>query len=130
MVSNDYYEIKHDKTSNRSQLAIKGFWRSPDVAPDYLNDWKRILAEMKLGSTVLASATGMKAPPPAEVSAIHQQVQETCLASGLSKITEVVSPVITGLSTSRIYRKRGLVAVKRQFRDINRAITWLDPEKE
>lgn len=129
-MSNDYYELQYDGTANRIHCSVKGFWRSPGVVPGYLDDWKKLLARVKPGFTVLANATGMTVLPPLEVRALHEQVEELCLEKGLSKIGEVVSAAVIEPSTSKIYRQHELVAVKKQFRDITRAITWLNSTGE
>ncbi|MCP4675317.1 MAG: hypothetical protein GY854_07390 [Deltaproteobacteria bacterium] len=123
IAKNDYYSVGVDEKKNRVYLAVKGFWKDPQVAPNYIDDIKKAADSVKSGYTIVANLTDMKAPTP-EVGAVHMAAQEMLVNAGLSKTAEIVSSKLLQLSVDRYAETSGMD--KMVFDDQVKAEKWLD----
>jgi len=132
-IKNERYEMRYNRAKNRVYFKIVGFWSRPEVVPNYVQDWKRLLTDVKPGYTILTDATEMAAPPDEVVKHVHVPAQQVVMKAGVSKIAEVVSRPVTQLSVQRMARESGMASYKREFNDRVEAEKWLDeavvPEK-
>jgi len=60
---NKYYKIGVSPEKNRVYFKIIGFWKSVEIVPDYLNDWKKATSLLARGFTLVTDATEMKTHP-------------------------------------------------------------------
>ena len=66
----DLYTLSVDSLKNRIYFVPVGFWESPTVVPEYLDDWKETLDSIEDGFTILADLRRLKTAPP-EVAELH-----------------------------------------------------------
>ena len=83
------YVISVSPEKNRAYLKIIGFWRGPEVVPDYIKDWTKAMSLLNKGFTLLTDASEMKTHP-ASVRPLHEQAQALLLKAGVSKVAEVL----------------------------------------
>lgn len=120
--------MHYDAAKNRVYLKIIGFWKDPDAVPNYIQDWEKILAQVKQGYTILTDATEMVAPSEEVVQQKHVPAQQAVMRAGVSKIAEVVARPITKLSVQHMARESGMAAYKQEFNDAVEAEKWLDEQ--
>lgn len=83
-----FYSIKADTTKNRIYYTIIGTWKSPSDVPNYLEDIKKAIRQIKPGFTILTDLTHAKTAMP-EMKKLHEQAQSILISAGLSNVAEV-----------------------------------------
>jgi len=123
---NEYYEIEVDREKNRSYSKYKGYWKSVDVVPNYLEDCSRELARrLKPGYTTVVDLREMKIPPP-EVMELFLEAQKIDEDAGFSKSARIVSAPLEQLASKRISTEANVKEKSREFNSIEEAEAWLD----
>lgn len=117
------YEISVDKAKNRVYLRIIGFWRSPEVVPEYINDWKRAVAVVDKGFTLLTDATEMKIHPGA-VRELHGQAQALIISKGVKKVAELQADKSSEIQLNGVSKETQMP--KKNFTSKKEAEKWLD----
>ena len=117
------YEISVSKQKNRAYLRIIGFWRNPEQVADYLEDWKKTVAVLKPGFTLLTDAREMKIHPAA-VRKVHEQAQAFIIQSGILKVAELQQDKIAEMQLDGVSSDTNMP--KRNFNDPKEAERWLD----
>ena len=120
---NDFYTIKVSIPKNRTYLKIKGFWRHPDLVPDYLDDWNNAMSYLEKGFTLRTDASEMKTHPQS-VAPLHEQAQAILIKNGVSKVAEILSDEIAALQLNAVAKKTNFP--KENFQDLEAAEKWLD----
>ncbi|MCP4605724.1 MAG: hypothetical protein GY847_35255 [Proteobacteria bacterium] len=124
ITQNEYYKIEINEDKNRVYFRIQGFWKSPAVVPNFLNDWETTIGCLKPGFTIVSDLTEMK-PPAVSLSNIHEQAQCMLVAAGLSKTAEIISEtVLLELQLKRYAGKSSMK--KKEFSVLEEAEAWLD----
>ncbi|SHH62027.1 hypothetical protein SAMN04488109_4672 [Chryseolinea serpens] len=117
------YKIAVSPEKNRAYLTIVGFWRSPEVVPDYLPDWTKAVSKLKSGFTLLTDAREMKTHPQ-EVRKLHEQAQATLLKGGVRKVAELVKDDVAEMQLDAVAKTTQFP--KKNFRSAEEAEKWLD----
>lgn len=123
IAENPYYILSAAPDKNRAYLKIIGFWRNLEVVSSYLDDWKKTLASVKPGFTLLTDATEMKTHPQ-ELRKLHEDAQKLVFDAGLSKVAEVVKNDITEYQLDSIAETTAFP--KKTFKSLEDAEKWLD----
>lgn len=123
IVENKFYQLSLSISKNRAYLKIIGFWRNPEVVPEYITDWKKALSELNDGFTLLTDASEMKTHPQ-EMRKLHEEAQKLVLEAGLSKVAEVIANDITEYQLDSIAETNSFP--KKSFRSVEDAEKWLD----
>jgi len=110
--NNQYYELNYDRNKNRIYLRINNYWKSPEVVPNYLSDWEKVIALAKPGFTFLADTRNM-ITHPASVKEMHEAVANRLAESQISYVAEV-SPTdrIAVLQVSGVMKQIGKGSIK------------------
>ncbi|WP_018478872.1 hypothetical protein [Pontibacter roseus] len=110
--NNAYYELTYDRVKNRVYLRINNYWKSPEVVPNYLSDWDKVIQVAKPGYTLLADFRNMITHPTA-VKAMHEAVVKRLAESKISYIAEV-SPTdrIAVLQVTGVFQQIGMGSIK------------------
>jgi hypothetical protein len=124
IANNDLYEVRVDIDKNRLYLTVKGFWKSPAQAPEYIADLKAAAEKIKPGFTILTDLRTMK-PPTTEVGQLHVEAQKNLVESGLSKTAEVVGSAILLEMQLKKYAQTSSMS-KAEFESVEEAEAWLD----
>jgi hypothetical protein len=119
----DYYKIEVDKTKNRVYYTIIGFWKSPSIVPNYLEDTQKAVNEVSPGFNIVTDATQMKIPPK-EVGKIHEKAQKILVDGGLNKTAEVLPKSLVKMTLNKYAQKSQMK--KQNFETIEEAVAWLD----
>ena len=117
------YEISVAKAKNRAYLRIIGFWRNPEQVPNYLEDWKKAVAVLSPGFTLLTDAREMKIHPAA-VRTLHEEAQSLIMKAGLLRVAEVQADKIAEMQLDGVSSDTNMP--KRNFNDPVEAERWLD----
>lgn len=126
IVERKQYRIEVDPGKNRIYYTMSGFWRDPADFPDYFDDYKKAIAAIRHGFTVLTDIQEFKAPAQ-PVKAMFDEQQRRLNKAGLKKTAEVFSKnAIVKMSLDNIAKHSGMQ--KRDFTDIADAEAWLDEE--
>jgi predicted nuclease of restriction endonuclease-like RecB superfamily len=120
---NKFYRIEVSKEKNRAYLKIVGFWKNPEVVPDYLADWTKAVAALTKGFTLLTDASEMKTHP-AEVRTLHVQAQAILMKAGESKVAEIIQNDVAEMQLDSIGKATKFP--KQNFRTVPDAEKWLD----
>ena len=120
---NKFYRIEVSREKNRAYLKIFGFWKGPEVVPDYLADWSKATAVLTKGFTLLTDASEMKTHP-AEVRKLHEQAQAILMKAGVSKVAEIIKDDVAEMQLDAIGKATKFP--KRNFRLVPDAEQWLD----
>ena len=121
--SNKHYVIEIAPEKNRAYLKIIGFWRSPEVVPSYITDWKKALAGLKKDFTLLTDASEMKTHPQ-ELRKLHEEAQTLLLKGQVRKVAEVMQDDVTEMQLNAVAKTTQFP--KKNFRDRATAELWLD----
>ncbi len=117
------YTLSVSTEKNRAYLKIIGFWRTPEVVPDYLADWKKTVSLLNTGFTLLTDASEMKTHPP-ELRKLHEQAQAIILEAGVSKVAEILKDEIAEMQLDAVAKTTQFP--KKNFRRAEDAERWLD----
>ncbi len=123
IAKNKFYEIAVDQSKNRIYFKIIGFWQSPDVVPNYLNDIKKASKEVTPGYTILSDLKEMKTPPQ-EVGELHKYAQTVLVTAGLRKTAEIVESAVLGMALSNYAKASNMN--KKPFSSLVEAENWLN----
>lgn len=123
IAQNKQYVLAADTDKNRAYLRINGYWRNVDAVSDYISDWKKTLALMKKGFTLLTDASEMKTHPQ-DVRKLHEEAQGLLLKAGVSKIAEVIKDDIAEMQLDALAQTTKFP--KQNFRTVEDAERWLD----
>ncbi|OKL39172.1 hypothetical protein A3841_04310 [Pontibacter flavimaris] len=109
---NQFYEIAYSAEKNRLYFRIDGYWKSPEVVPSYISDWKKALELTKPSFTLLADFRNM-VTHPSSVKFLHQEVAEGLAKSGISNLAEVSpSDKIAVLQTGSVTKDAKISHIK------------------
>lgn len=122
---NDRYVLQVDASKNRAYFTIVGHWRSSADVPRYLEDWRRAIAELSPGFTVLSDLV-MGKSPPLDVVELHVEAQKLLVEKGVSRVAEVVEGSVASarVAIDRISRESGMH--KATFDNWAEAEEWID----
>ncbi|MCP2045319.1 hypothetical protein [Pontibacter sp. HSC-36F09] len=109
---NQFYELAYDPEKNRIYMRINNYWKSPEVVPNYLNDWNKVIGLAAPGFTLLADFRNM-ITHPVSVKKMHEAVANKLLESNVSYVAEV-SPTdrIAVLQVSGVWKQIGKGSIK------------------
>lgn len=117
------YTIAVSPSKNRAYLRIIGFWRDPEVVPDYIRDWTKAVSLLNKGFTLLTDASEMKTHPTS-VRPLHEQAQAILIKAGVSKVAEVLKDDVAEMQLDAVAKTTQFP--KKNFRSHNDAEAWLD----
>lgn len=117
------YELSVSKAKNRAYLIINGFWRGPEVVPEYINDWKKAVLALKPGFTLLTDAREMKIHP-ASVRSLHEEAQSLIVKAGVRKVAELQADKVAEMQLDGVSKETKMP--KQNFTDQQEAEKWLD----
>ncbi len=117
------YRIEVLKEKNRAYLTIIGFWRNPEQVSEYVNDWKKAVAELKPGFTVFTDATEMKIHP-VPVREVHEKAQKLLKEHGILKVAELQKNKIAEIQLDSVSQDTKFP--KKNFEVREEAEQWLD----
>jgi hypothetical protein len=112
ITNNQFYELNYDRDKNRIYLRINNYWKSPEIVPNYLSDWGKVIELAKPGFTLLADFRNMLTHPTS-VKLIHESVVDLLVKSKVSYVAEV-SPIdrIAVLQVSGVLKQIGRGSIK------------------
>lgn len=117
------YTIAVSPSKNRAYLKIIGFWRGPEIVPDYIKDWTKAVGLLNKGFTLLTDASEMKTHP-ASVRPLHEQAQGILLKAGVRKVAEVLKDDVAEMQLDAVAKTTQFP--KKNFRTAADAEVWLD----
>jgi hypothetical protein len=117
------YAISVLPAKNRAYLRIIGFWRGPEIVPDYLNDWTKAISLLNRGFTLLTDASEMKTHPTS-VRPLHEQAQAILIKAGVRKVAEVLKDDVAEMQLDSVAKTTQFP--KKNFRTRIEAEVWLD----
>lgn len=127
---NQYYKIQIDKEKNLMVLKPIGFWRSPEVVPEYLKQIvDTVKLKLSLKFSVILDISDMLTHP--------KEVQEKIHLEGIRKISELKPLIILtvlpkdDISTMQAkYMARTLGREIRGFQTVDEAESFLEDYKK
>ncbi len=129
LVNTRFYRMKVDAEKNRVYFKILGFWGSRQNVPNYLDDWRKTLKELRPGFTILTDLTESKMPSEDAVE-LHEQAQKLVMEAGLSKVAELRPEADPLVQRQYDELSRTTSMQKRVFTDFDKAEAWLNGEVE
>jgi len=117
------YTIAVSPAKNRAYLKIIGFWRSPEIVPDYIRDWTNAVSKLNKGFTLLTDASEMKTHP-VSLRGLHEQAQAILIKAGVSKVAEIVKDDVAEMQLDALAKTTQFP--KRNFKSAADAEVWLD----
>lgn len=127
IAQNPQYELAVSAAKNRAFLKIIGFWRAPEQVPDYIADWKRAVAALKPGFTLLTDAREMKIHP-GTVRALHEEAQSLIVKAGVKRVAEIQRDKVAEMQLNGVSNETKMP--KKNFNDEEAAERWLDDLEE
>lgn len=124
---NPQYELAVSAAQNRAFLKIIGFWRGPEQVPDYIADWKRAVAALQPGFTLLTDAREMKIHP-GTVRALHEEAQSLIIKAGVKRVAELQQDKVAEMQLDGVSKETRMP--KKNFNDQEEAERWLDGLEE
>lgn len=122
IASSPQYELIVSLKKNRAYLKIIGFWRNPEMVPNYLEDWKKAVSILSPGFTLLTDAREMVIHP-GTVREIHEKAQKFIVDCGVSKVAELQNNVAAELQLNGV--ASGTRLPKKNFFNQLAAEDWL-----
>ncbi len=124
IAKNACYEIYFNIDKNRGYITLKGFWKSRDVVPCYLDDLRKILVFAKPDFTILTDLQQLITHPQ-ELNSLHMEAQLLMVKEGVLHVAHVMpSDKIANLQVNSISDQSGLPTTK--FHTTEEAEVWLD----
>lgn len=117
------YELAVAPAKNRAYLKIIGFWRSPEQVSDYITDWKKAIAALQPGFTLLTDAREMKIHP-GSVRSVHEEAQALIVQAGVKRVAELQQDKIAEMQLDGVSKESKMP--KMNFNDQEEAERWLD----
>lgn len=117
------YRLSVSKAKNRAYLTIIGFWRNPEEVSEYINDWKKAVAALNPGFTLLTDAREMKIHP-ASVRGLHEEAQALIVRAGVRKVAELQADKVAEMQLDGVSKETKMP--KQNFNDPVKAEQWLD----
>ncbi len=126
IASNTCYDLCYDPAKNRIYLSIRGFWKSLDNVPHYLDDWQKVLRLKKPGFTVLSNLQEMITHPQ-NLNFLHVQAQQMVMEQQVASIAHVIpADKIAKLQVEAIAEQSKIPV--RNFDSKHQAELWLDKQ--
>ncbi len=125
-VKTDYYALDYDAGKNRIYFHCFGRWSSRSVAPDFLKDWQKVMAQCKPGWSILGDLRKVEELSD-DAQQWHVEVQQAILDRGVRKVAQVAPFEVAG-TVRKFSQESGLQKVLWAFMDIASAELWLDDE--
>ncbi|MFT2008264.1 hypothetical protein ACMA1I_06280 [Pontibacter sp. 13R65] len=109
---NQFYEFSYEPDKNRIHFRMLGYWKSPEVVPEYLKDWGKTLEMAKPGFTLIADVRDM-ITHPVTVKQLHEKAIESCVDAGITYVAEI-SPLdkIAVLQTGGMAKEKQVPYIK------------------
>ncbi len=123
IASNALYEIHVLPEKNRMKIRIIGFWRNPEVVPDYLSDLDKATKLLTSGFTVLADLREMLTHPTSVLD-IHERGFQITKEAGVRCSAEVIDYDMAKKQMDRMYREN--MVKQNKFDTIEEATQFLD----
>lgn len=123
IVKNKKYELRVDKVKNRAFYSFFGFWETPDVVPDFLDDCRKTLDQVSRGFTLLVNLSALKTPPK-DIGALFVKLQKMSMEKNPGKIAEVFDSMLVKVNIDETLEISGIKT--RQFDSVEKATQWLD----
>ncbi|MER2997455.1 hypothetical protein [Pontibacter populi] len=102
IASNSSYELKIDKAKNRIYFTIHGYWKSKEVVPAFIEDWKKAVSLTQANFTVLTDMRSMITHPQ-ELNELHLEAQKLVIEAGVKQVANVLpTDKIANLQASSI----------------------------
>ena len=124
---NQHYQLKYDGLKNRVYVKIIGFWKSPDMVPNYVEDWEMVLKMARRGFTILADVREMKIHPQSVVE-LHEKTIAMSTSKGYSYTAEVTTDKISSFQVNRMYENNDVENIK--FNTVEEAEDFLNRSKD
>lgn len=121
---NEYYSLEGAQEKNRIYFKIMG--QAPNVAaiPNFEQDWKDTVAEVKTGFTILGNLMEMK-PHVKDVEDLNVKIQGWLMQNGCRRVAQL-APLDAMANVNEFSEKSGLREILRAFNFERSAEMWLD----
>jgi hypothetical protein len=124
IAANQHYKFSYDEHKNRVYFRMSGYWKNPEVVPEYLQDWGAAIKLTRPGFTLVADVSEM-ITHPASVKQLHEKAMDLCNIGGIGHVAEISpSDKIAVLQTAGMADKTQLKYTR--FQDQASADTFLD----
>lgn len=121
---NSCYELVVDKSKNRIYFNILGFWKNKSAVPTLIEDWKKTLALMKSGFTILTDMRTMITHPQ-DLNELHVTVQKLIMDAGVKQVANVL-PADKIANLQAIAIAATSTCPSQNFSSCEEAETWLN----
>ena len=125
----DLYELYVDTVKNRTHIIFRGFWENLDDLPNLLEDFKKVIDEVKSGFTSITDVSEMK-PPSQEASQLLVEMKNIADRKGQGRVARVVDKAMTKIVSKRISRESDMGKEVEHFATYDEAEAWLDSFKD
>jgi len=124
---NSYYQIEADRERNRIYFKLSGVAPNVNAIPNFEQDWKDTVAELKPGFTILGDLLEAGKLVP-EVEALNTKVQGWLMQNGCRKVAQL-APLAVIAQVNDLSEKSGLRDILRGFNFMRSAEMWLDMDR-
>ncbi len=118
------YTIYVSTKKNRLYITLLGFWLSPSVATNYVDDILKAIQLLNTSFTVLVDMRNMQTPGHL-LKDLHIEAQKVVVDACGIRSAEVIPDRISLKLELRDYATDSLI-VREAFKDIESAENWLD----
>ena len=121
---NSYYQVEAAPDKNRIYFKLSGQIPSVAAVPNFEQDWKDVVAEVKPGFTILGDflEAGQFLP---DVEALNTKVQGWLMQNGCRKVAQL-APLSVIAQVNEFSEKSELREILRGFNFMRSAEMWLD----
>ncbi|MBN1572075.1 MAG: STAS/SEC14 domain-containing protein [Deltaproteobacteria bacterium] len=123
------YEMYVDTAKNRTHIIFRGFWERLDDVSNLLEDFRRVMAEVKSGFTSITDLSDMK-PPSQETSQLLVEIKNIADKKGQGRVARVVDKKLIKIVSQRISRESEMGTEVEHFATYKEAEAWLDSFKD
>jgi len=124
---NEYYHLEANKEKNRIYFSMTGSIPNVDVIPDFLQDWKDMVAEVQQGFTILGDLSKLN-PLPKDVDKLNEETQAWLMQNGCGKVAQLVGDIGVMAQVNDFAERSGMRSILRAFNFHKTAEIWLDME--
>ena len=124
---NEYYSLEGSQEKNRIYFKIMGQAPNAAAIPNFEQDWKDTVAEVKTGFTILGDLMEMK-PHVKDVEDLNVKIQGWLMQNGCRRVAQL-APLDAMANVNEFSEKSGLREILRAFNFERSAEMWLDMEK-
>jgi len=125
IAKNNFYELSVNNSKNRVHFKIKGTWTSVADVPNFMDDWRKTVSNLKQGFTIEGDLTEMQ-PFPSDCEKLNTEAQVYVMQNGCRRVAQIASNSLIVMQINNLSDDSGMMSILKAFDNFPDAEKWLD----